>query len=125
LIERGVLCFLKKKKKSGKYKPDKTRTRGQAVVEHGRWRDRRCRVSVWRRRRAALGLGDLVRVAPRRRARVGICALQLGPQRRLVLQRGPHPHKFNPTLVTADPEGEPILLSQDGGLYRLEMEPVD
>ena len=47
------------------------------------------------------------------------------PMRRLVLQRGPLPHKFNPTLVTADPEGEPILLSQDGVLYRLEMEPVD
>jgi quinoprotein glucose dehydrogenase len=47
------------------------------------------------------------------------------PMRRLVLQRGPLPHKFNPTLVTADPEGEPILLSQDGALYRLEMEPVD
>jgi len=47
------------------------------------------------------------------------------PTRRLVLHRGPASHKFNPTLVTADPEGEPILLSQDGALYRLEMESAD
>jgi quinoprotein glucose dehydrogenase len=45
--------------------------------------------------------------------------------RRLVLHRGPAPHKFNPTLVTEDAEGEPVILSQDGGLYRLEREPED
>lgn len=45
--------------------------------------------------------------------------------RRLVLHRGPASHKFNPTLVAADAEGEPVILSQDGGLYRLERETED
>lgn len=45
--------------------------------------------------------------------------------RRLLLHRGPAPHKFNPTLVTEDSEGEPVILSQEGGLYRLEREPED
>ncbi|WP_395747769.1 PQQ-dependent sugar dehydrogenase [Prosthecobacter sp.] len=42
------------------------------------------------------------------------------PVRRSVLHRKEPEHKFNPTLVTADPDGEPVLLSQDGALYRLE-----
>jgi glucose/arabinose dehydrogenase len=45
--------------------------------------------------------------------------------RRLMLHRGPTAHKFNPTLVTADAEGEPVILSQEGGLYRLELETAD
>jgi glucose/arabinose dehydrogenase len=40
--------------------------------------------------------------------------------RRSVLHRKDPEHKFNPTLVTADVDGEPVLLSQDGSLYRLE-----
>lgn len=40
--------------------------------------------------------------------------------RRSVLHRKDPEHKFNPTLVTADVDGEPVLLSQDGALYRLE-----
>ena len=40
--------------------------------------------------------------------------------RRSVLHRKEPEHKFNPTLVTADVDGEPVLLSQDGALYRLE-----
>jgi quinoprotein glucose dehydrogenase len=47
------------------------------------------------------------------------------PTRRLVLHRGPAEHKFNPTLITADPEGEPVLLSQEGAIYRLETESAD
>ncbi len=47
------------------------------------------------------------------------------PQRRWVLHRGPAPHKFNPTLVVEDAEGEPVVLSQDGGIYRLEPETAD
>jgi glucose/arabinose dehydrogenase len=42
------------------------------------------------------------------------------PVRRSVLHRKDPEHKFNPTLVTADVDGEPVLLSQDGALYRLE-----
>ncbi|MCW0219190.1 MAG: PQQ-dependent sugar dehydrogenase [Prosthecobacter sp.] len=40
--------------------------------------------------------------------------------RRLVLHRKAEASKLNPTLVTADAEGEPIIMSQDGALYRLE-----
>ncbi|MCA1964029.1 MAG: PQQ-dependent sugar dehydrogenase, partial [Prosthecobacter sp.] len=47
------------------------------------------------------------------------------PLRRLVLYRGPAEHKFNPTLVVADSEAEPLVLSQDGALYRLEPEAAD
>ncbi|MDI1311949.1 PQQ-dependent sugar dehydrogenase [Prosthecobacter sp.] len=42
--------------------------------------------------------------------------------RRSVLHRKAPEHKFNPSLVTADVDGEPVLLSQDGALYRLEMD---
>lgn len=42
------------------------------------------------------------------------------PVRRGVLHRKSADHKFNPTLVTADAEGEPVILSQEGALYRLE-----
>jgi len=42
------------------------------------------------------------------------------PSRRSVLHRKDPEHKFNPSLVTADVDGEPVLLSQDGALYRLE-----
>jgi glucose/arabinose dehydrogenase len=45
--------------------------------------------------------------------------------RRLVLHRGPAQHKFNPTLVVADAEGEPVVLSQDGAIYRLEARAED
>lgn len=41
-------------------------------------------------------------------------------KRRLTLHRGPAQHKFNPTLITADTDGEPVILSQEGGLYHLE-----
>ena len=44
------------------------------------------------------------------------------PTRRSVLHRKDAEHKFNPTLVTADVDGEPVLLSQDGALYRLEQD---
>lgn len=44
------------------------------------------------------------------------------PVRRGVLHRKDPEHKFNPTLVTADAEGEPVILSQEGNLYRLEEE---
>lgn len=44
------------------------------------------------------------------------------PQKRGVLHRKDPEHKFNPTLVTADAEGEPVILSQEGTLYRLELE---
>ena len=44
------------------------------------------------------------------------------PTRRSVLHRKDPEHKFNPTLVTADVDGEPVLLSQDGALYRLEQD---
>ena len=47
------------------------------------------------------------------------------PQRRWVLHRGPASHKFNPTLVVEDAEGEPVVLSQEGGIYRLEPETAD
>lgn len=40
-------------------------------------------------------------------------------KRHLVHRKDPE-HKFNPTLVTADVEGEPVLLSQEGAVYRLE-----
>lgn len=40
-------------------------------------------------------------------------------KRHLVHRKDPE-HKFNPTLVTADVDGEPVLLSQEGSLYRLE-----
>lgn len=40
-------------------------------------------------------------------------------KRHLVHRKDPE-HKFNPTLVTADVDGEPVLLSQEGALYRLE-----
>ena len=42
------------------------------------------------------------------------------PVRRAVLHRRHETDKFNPTLVTADATGEPVLLSQEGALYRLE-----
>lgn len=42
------------------------------------------------------------------------------PVKRGVLSRKAPDHKFNPTLVTADTEGEPVILSQEGTLYRLE-----
>lgn len=42
------------------------------------------------------------------------------PVKRGVLSRKAPDHKFNPTLVTADAEGEPVILSQEGTLYRLE-----
>lgn len=56
-----------------------------------------------------------------------VWALMMDPQtrmpvRRSVLHRREAEHKFNPTLVTADAEGEPVLLSQEGALYRLEAE---
>ena len=40
--------------------------------------------------------------------------------KRGVLHRKALDHKFNPTLVTADADGEPVILSQEGTLYRLE-----
>lgn len=40
-------------------------------------------------------------------------------KRHLVHRKDPE-HKFNPTLVTADVDGEPVLLSQEGSVYRLE-----
>ncbi|TDU72790.1 quinoprotein glucose dehydrogenase [Prosthecobacter fusiformis] len=40
--------------------------------------------------------------------------------RRLVVHRKPDAMKFNPTLLTSDAQGEPVLLSQEGNLYRLE-----
>lgn len=42
------------------------------------------------------------------------------PVRRGVLYRKEAELKFNPTLVTADADGEPVILSQEGTLYRLE-----
>lgn len=42
------------------------------------------------------------------------------PLKRGVLHRKAPEHKFNPTLVTADADGEPVILSQEGTLYRLE-----
>lgn len=42
------------------------------------------------------------------------------PLRRGVLHRKDAEHKFNPTLVTADANGEPVVLSQEGSIYRLE-----
>lgn len=42
------------------------------------------------------------------------------PLKRGVLHRKDAEHKFNPTLVTADANGEPVILSQEGGMYRLE-----
>lgn len=44
------------------------------------------------------------------------------PVKRGVLHRKQPDHKFNPTLVAADANGEPVLLSQEGALYRLEAE---
>lgn len=44
--------------------------------------------------------------------------------RRLLLHRKNEGDKFNPTLVSEDAEGEPILLSQEGNLYRLELTEV-
>jgi quinoprotein glucose dehydrogenase len=54
-----------------------------------------------------------------------IWGLAIDPQsrtaaKRIVLHRRGDSDKFNPTLVTADAEGEPILLSQEGAIYRLE-----
>lgn len=40
--------------------------------------------------------------------------------RRLLLHRKPDSMKLNPTLLAADAEGEPVILSQEGNLYRLE-----
>jgi len=40
--------------------------------------------------------------------------------RRLILHRRSEADKLNPTLVTADADGEPIILSQDGAIYRME-----
>lgn len=40
--------------------------------------------------------------------------------RRLVLHRRPDTQKLNPTLVAADIHGEPVILSQEGNLYRIE-----
>lgn len=42
------------------------------------------------------------------------------PLKRGVLHRKAPEHKFNPTLVTADVDGEPVILSQEGTLYRIE-----
>ncbi len=42
------------------------------------------------------------------------------PVRRGLLHRKEGEFKFNPTLVTADAAGEPVILSQEGLLYRLE-----
>lgn len=42
------------------------------------------------------------------------------PVKRAVLHRRDDGDKFNPTLVTADAEGEPVVLSQEGMIYRLE-----
>lgn len=42
------------------------------------------------------------------------------PVRRGVLHRKEGEFKFNPTLVAADAAGEPVILSQEGLLYRLE-----
>ena len=42
------------------------------------------------------------------------------PSHRSVLHRKDPEQKFNPSLVAADVDGEPVLLSQDGALYRLE-----
>lgn len=47
-------------------------------------------------------------------------ALNERATRRLVLHRRAESTKLNPTLITPDAEGEPILLSQEGNLYRLE-----
>lgn len=44
------------------------------------------------------------------------------PVRRSVLHRKEPEHKLNPTLVAADADGEPVVLSQEGTLYRLETE---
>lgn len=40
--------------------------------------------------------------------------------RRLLLHRRDEAEKLNPTLLTADADGEPVVLSQEGNLYRLE-----
>lgn len=40
--------------------------------------------------------------------------------RRLVLHRRPENDKFNPTVICADSDGEPVVMSQEGNLYRLE-----
>ena len=52
-------------------------------------------------------------------------ALELDTQgeravRRHVLHRRDEGSKLNPTLVTADVDGEPVILSQEGALYRVE-----
>ncbi|HYF37907.1 MAG TPA: PQQ-dependent sugar dehydrogenase, partial [Prosthecobacter sp.] len=56
-----------------------------------------------------------------------VWALQTDPQsgeavRRLVLHRNTQGEKFNPTLITTDATGEPILLSQEGNLYQIQDE---
>ncbi|MCB1278510.1 PQQ-dependent sugar dehydrogenase [Prosthecobacter sp.] len=53
---------------------------------------------------------------------LGIDAASGRASRRSVLYRKSADHKFNPTLVASDPEGEPVLLSQEGTMYRLETE---
>lgn len=40
--------------------------------------------------------------------------------RRFQIHRKEEGDKLNPTLVTADADGEPVLMSQEGALYRLE-----
>lgn len=54
-----------------------------------------------------------------------VWALQMDPlneraTRRLLLHRRDEGEKLNPTLLTADADGEPVILSQEGNLYRLE-----
>lgn len=54
-----------------------------------------------------------------------VWGLTIDPQsqaatKRVVLHRRGDGEKFNPTLLAADAKGEPILLSQEGTLYRLE-----
>lgn len=41
------------------------------------------------------------------------------PAKRWILHRRGEGASFNPTMVSADPDGEPIIMSQDGLLYRL------
>ena len=51
---------------------------------------------------------------------LGMDATSGQPVKRHLVHRKDAEHKFNPTLVTADVDGEPVLLSQEGSLYRLE-----
>lgn len=54
-----------------------------------------------------------------------VWALEINPEtqmatKRLILHRRGDQDRLNPTLITADVRGEPIVLSQEGGIYRLE-----